>query len=69
VIGICNLDRPEICSLPPITPPYESSPCKALDYKWTFDSQNETCKFITYGGCLGTKNLFNSKEECVATCG
>ena len=36
-------------------------------YKWTF--QNETCKEITYGGCLGTENLFEMEEECLATCG
>ena len=61
------LDLPELCSLPPISPPYKSSPCKALMYKWTF--QNETCKEITYGGCLGTENLFEMEEECLATCG
>lgn len=66
--NLCDPDRPEICLLPPITPPYTSSPCKALIYKWTFDSQNGVCKEITYGGCLGTKNLFEKEEECVAAC-
>ena len=64
-----NLDLPDICSLPPIKPPYKSSPCKALIYKWTHDSHTRTCKEITYGGCLGTKNLFEMEEECLATCG
>lgn len=36
--------------------------------KWFWDSVDESCKEFHYGGCLGNKNNFNSKQECVKQC-
>ena len=36
--------------------------------KWTYDSKIGTCVEYIYGGCFGTENLFNTKEECDTKC-
>ena len=36
--------------------------------KWTYDSKVGTCVEYIYGGCFGTENLFNTKEECDTKC-
>ena len=36
--------------------------------KWTYDSKVGSCVEYIYGGCFGTKNLFNTKEECEGRC-
>lgn len=58
--------RPKFCSLPPIDKP--NHPCKGFFRKWTFNATEETCRFYIYGGCHGTKNLFDSRKQCQSTC-
>ena len=55
-----------ICSLPAVNP----SPiaCLGAFPKWTFNAKTEVCEQIIYGGCGGTKNLFNNEYECLAKC-
>ena len=55
-----------ICHLPPITP--GPLGCMAFIKKWTFSVSEGKCVSYVYGGCRGTRNLFDSEEECVAQC-
>jgi hypothetical protein len=42
--------------------------CKGYIRKWTFNETEATCASYIYGGCNGTKNLFDTEEECRAAC-
>ena len=44
-------------------------PCKTYYPFWYYDTVDKECIPFTYGGCLGNKNRFHSKEACVRTCG
>jgi len=59
-------DNENICDLPPITPGLLS--CMAFIPKWTFSKSEGKCVSYMYGGCRGTKNLFDSEAECKAEC-
>jgi len=61
-----NEDDENICNLPPITPGLVS--CEAFIPKWTFSKTEGKCVQYIYGGCRGTKNLFNSEAQCKAEC-
>jgi len=56
----------DICSLPPLLP--GPMACMALIPKWTFSSEEGGCVEYMYGGCRGTDNLFDTKEECQQKC-
>lgn len=58
-------DDDDDCSLPAIKPGLKTS-CRAFLTRWTF--KDGACKEITYGGCGGTKNLFESEYACNAKC-
>ena len=55
-----------ICLLPPVHPHLIS--CTAFAEKWTFDARQGVCTEFIYGGCYGTRNLFDSAEACRAKC-
>ena len=42
--------------------------CMALIPKWTFSSSEGGCVSYMYGGCRGSDNLFDTKEECQQKC-
>jgi hypothetical protein len=42
--------------------------CKGYIKKWTFNETEETCVTYIYGGCNGTRNLFDTEEECQSSC-
>jgi hypothetical protein len=42
--------------------------CKGYIKKWTFNETESACASYIYGGCNGTKNLFDTEEECQAAC-
>uniref|UniRef100_A0A1I7YCC9 Kunitz/Bovine pancreatic trypsin inhibitor domain protein n=1 Tax=Steinernema glaseri TaxID=37863 RepID=A0A1I7YCC9_9BILA len=48
--------------------PRDPGPCQYYQTKWFWDQQDETCKEFHYGGCLGNRNRFNSKQECMKQC-
>ena len=56
----------DVCSLPPITPGPMS--CMGFARKWTFSKSDGACVPYIYGGCRGTKNLFDTKEACETEC-
>ncbi|XP_071478613.1 roundabout homolog 2-like [Diadema antillarum] len=56
--------RPAFCKMHK-----EIGPCSTYYPYWYYDTRAKTCQTFTYGGCLGNKNRFVSKEECVRTCG
>ncbi|XP_041472011.1 hemicentin-1-like [Lytechinus variegatus] len=47
----------------------EIGPCSTYHPFWYFDRVAKTCQTFTYGGCLGNKNRFETKEACIRTCG
>lgn len=59
-------NRPDYCSLPPVL--QGEKKCKGYIKKWTFNETEEACVSYIYGGCNGTKNLFDTEEECKAIC-
>ena len=61
-----DLDHDDICSLPPITP----GPIGCLGFArvWTFSQSEGGCVPYVYGGCRGTKNLFDNKQACESEC-
>ncbi|VDL86051.1 unnamed protein product [Nippostrongylus brasiliensis] len=36
--------------------------------KWFWDEADESCKEFHYGGCMGNKNRFNTRHECLKQC-
>jgi hypothetical protein len=42
--------------------------CKGYIQKWMFNETQAACASYVYGGCNGTKNLFDTEEECQAAC-
>lgn len=36
--------------------------------KYTFNASEDSCMEIVYGGCYGTKNLFETLDQCEQTC-
>ncbi|GMT09958.1 hypothetical protein PFISCL1PPCAC_1255, partial [Pristionchus fissidentatus] len=36
--------------------------------RWFWDPADETCKEFHYGGCMGTRNRFTTKQECMKQC-
>ncbi|EFX82505.1 hypothetical protein DAPPUDRAFT_195288 [Daphnia pulex] len=59
-------NRPDYCSLPPVMAGEKI--CKGYIRKWTFNETESACASYVYGGCNGTKNLFDTEEECQAAC-
>lgn len=57
-------DDEDDCFLPAMMP--EANHCRAFLSRWTF--KNGACEQITYGGCGGTKNLFETEHACIAKC-
>ena len=60
------VNRPDYCSLPPVMAGEKK--CKGYIKKWTFNETEETCVTYIYGGCNGTRNLFDTEEECQSPC-
>uniref|UniRef100_A0A1B0C4R9 Papilin n=1 Tax=Glossina palpalis gambiensis TaxID=67801 RepID=A0A1B0C4R9_9MUSC len=48
--------------------PKSSGPCTGYNKKWYFNAELERCEEFNYGGCYGTNNRFDSKEECQTLC-
>ncbi|XP_046638542.1 kunitz-type serine protease inhibitor nigrescinin-6-like isoform X2 [Daphnia pulicaria] len=59
-------NRPDYCSLPPVMEGEKQ--CKGYIRKWTFNETESTCASYIYGGCNGSKNLFDTEGECQAAC-
>ncbi|CAL8134698.1 unnamed protein product [Orchesella dallaii] len=51
------------------TQPVDTIRCQNSYTKWHYDVGSQTCKKFSYGGCGGTQNIFESKEDCEDTCG
>ncbi|KAH8418856.1 hypothetical protein KR222_004590 [Zaprionus bogoriensis] len=48
--------------------PTNTGPCKAAFPKWRFIKATRQCEPFIYGGCKGTKNMFDSEDECKKHC-
>lgn len=48
--------------------PSQTGPCKASFQMWRFIKEQNICESFTYGGCQGTKNLFDREEDCKKAC-
>lgn len=59
-------DSGNICDLPPIQP--GPIACTAFQPRWTYDGRQGKCVEYVYGGCRGTKNLFETESDCQAAC-
>jgi len=46
----------------------EKGPCLAYIARWAYSTITGQCEMFIYGGCLGNKNNFRSKEECEKAC-
>ncbi|ULT91006.1 hypothetical protein L3Y34_008948 [Caenorhabditis briggsae] len=46
----------------------DPGPCQYYQVQWFWDQMAEECKEFHYGGCMGTKNRFSSKQQCVKQC-
>eukprot|EP00094_Tigriopus_californicus_P005670 TCALIF_05465-PA protein Name:"Similar to Ppn Papilin (Drosophila melanogaster)" AED:0.16 eAED:0.17 QI:0/0/0/0.82/0.81/0.82/34/0/2463 len=53
----------EACPLPRVP-----GPCEGYYPRFGYDADSKTCQQFIYGGCLGNKNKYETKEECEATC-
>ncbi|KAJ8976541.1 hypothetical protein NQ317_017948 [Molorchus minor] len=52
-----------VCRLPP-----SAVSCGESHRRWYYKKSNKTCIPFTYGGCLGNKNNFDTREVCHSTC-
>jgi len=59
--------RPELCSLPPMRPDFGIM-CLATIPVYHWDNKRGKCVKYVYGGCGGTKNLFDTEQDCYDTC-
>nr|XP_015922256.1 kappaPI-actitoxin-Avd3c-like isoform X1 [Parasteatoda tepidariorum] len=50
------------------TLPTDSGPCKAYFIRYGFNCCSQKCEKFIYGGCLGNKNNFSTKDECEKAC-
>ncbi|NXJ88985.1 PPN1 protein, partial [Corythaixoides concolor] len=47
----------------------DTGPCHSFSPKWFFEGrQHGRCSRFWYGGCGGTRNRFESREQCEAAC-
>uniref|UniRef100_A0A8D0E3P2 Uncharacterized protein n=1 Tax=Salvator merianae TaxID=96440 RepID=A0A8D0E3P2_SALMN len=54
----------DICKLPP-----DEGPCDKKLRRWHYDWHTKQCNRFIFGGCLGNKNNFLKRKECLAQCG
>ncbi|XP_032595459.1 kunitz-type serine protease inhibitor HMGS2 [Drosophila grimshawi] len=48
--------------------PSETGPCRAFFPMWRFIKETRQCEPFIYGGCQGTRNMFDDEEECKRKC-
>ncbi|KRF98812.1 uncharacterized protein Dwil_GK27655 [Drosophila willistoni] len=48
--------------------PSEVGPCKASFQMWRYIKEINACEEFIYGGCRGTRNLFDSEKDCIKQC-
>ena len=58
------LDQDDVCSQEP-----ETGPCKGGFRKFFYNSTTNQCELFIYGGCGGNDNRFDTRSECISTCG
>ncbi|XP_062452649.1 collagen alpha-3(VI) chain-like [Rhea pennata] len=47
----------------------DAGPCRSYSPKWFFESRRPArCSLFWYGGCGGSRNRFESREQCEAAC-
>lgn len=56
--------RQEFCMLQS-----DTGPCRALEPRYYYNSQDGVCDVFGYGGCGGNQNNFKSLEDCEGNCG
>lgn len=44
-------------------------PCRAMEHRYYYNSQDGLCDVFGYGGCEGNNNNFQSFDECDSKCG
>lgn len=47
----------------------DTGPCRALEPRYYYNSQDGVCDVFGYGGCGGNQNNFKSLEDCEGNCG
>ncbi|XP_028925991.1 tissue factor pathway inhibitor [Ornithorhynchus anatinus] len=63
-LATCGISGiPPVCQLP-----RRKGPCKEKHHQYYFNMATRTCEPFIYGGCGGSKNRFQTKEECQMTC-
>lgn len=45
----------------------DAGPCRSYSPKWFFEEPGR-CSLFWYGGCGGSRNRFESREQCEAVC-
>ncbi|KRG03697.1 uncharacterized protein Dmoj_GI26106 [Drosophila mojavensis] len=63
-IHVCYSYNAKICD----AEPSKTGPCRAMFTMWRFIKAKKLCESFIYGGCQGTKNLFDSEKECKKNC-
>ncbi|XP_013398726.1 papilin isoform X2 [Lingula anatina] len=62
----------EVCVEPPgegvCLLPVVRGGCQQNLSRWYFDQKTRSCKTFTYGGCLGNKNNFETRDACEQSC-
>ncbi|XP_035221983.1 zonadhesin-like, partial [Stegodyphus dumicola] len=46
----------------------QSGPCTLRIQRFYFNNKTRQCEIFIYGGCLGNRNNFMTKQQCEATC-
>ncbi|XP_030561646.1 PI-actitoxin-Aeq3b-like [Drosophila novamexicana] len=48
--------------------PCQTGPCRAFFPMWRFIKNARQCEYFIYGGCQGTRNMFEDEKDCKAQC-
>ncbi|XP_037709961.1 chymotrypsin inhibitor SCI-II-like [Drosophila subpulchrella] len=43
-------------------------PCRGLLPRWSYHQDTNECSRFSYSGCQGSKNNFDTKEQCEQSC-
>uniref|UniRef100_A0A8C4P8P3 BPTI/Kunitz inhibitor domain-containing protein n=1 Tax=Dromaius novaehollandiae TaxID=8790 RepID=A0A8C4P8P3_DRONO len=61
--------QPLAPAAPPCSLPLDEGDCHRYTLRWYYNQRAAECRPFVYGGCRGSLNRFDSREDCELRCG